>query len=74
LRQKDYLRLTAVHAMLGQALALTTDREGAIAAFGRAAELLPGDVEVAGLRAYWEQVIEEGLKELGQSQPPPEDR
>ena len=52
--------------MLGQARVLTGDREDALAAFRTAAELLPDDEHVGGLRAYWEYTIEQGLEELGQ--------
>ena len=61
---KDQPEMAGVQAMLGQARALTGDREGALTAFRKAAELLPGDDTVGGLRAYWKHVIEQGLKEL----------
>jgi dienelactone hydrolase len=68
---RDCPKDAGVQAMLGQARVLTGDREGAVAAFRRAAELLPGDETVGGLRAYWKYVIERGLKELGSPETPP---
>jgi hypothetical protein len=40
-------------------------------AFGEAAELLPGDETARGLRPYTKHVIEEDLKESGESETPP---
>jgi hypothetical protein len=71
---RDCPKLAGVQAMLGQARALTGDREGAVAAFRRAAELLPGDETVGGLRAYWKYVIEQGLKDLGGPETQPKRR
>src|SRR5262249_31827985 len=58
--EKDLPKDAGVQAMLGQARALTGDRVGAATAFRKAAELLPGDKTVGGLRPYWKHVIEEG--------------
>ena len=60
-----YPKMAAVQAMLGQACSLNGDRTGALIAYRKASELLPGDETVGGLRAYWKHVIEQGLKELG---------
>jgi dienelactone hydrolase len=62
---------------LGQALALTGDWAGALAAYRKAAELLPDDDEMAkneGLRMTYKYLIDKGLKELGQSEPLPKGR
>src|SRR5262245_4719155 len=68
---KKYPKVVGYQVWLGQALALTGDREGAVAAYRKAAELLPGDGAAEGwknLNKYW---IDKGLKELGQPEPPP---
>jgi hypothetical protein len=53
-----------VQAMLGQALAMTGDRTGAIAAYRKAKEMLPSDKTVGNSREIWKYIIERGLKEL----------
>jgi len=68
---KEHPKLVRIQAMLGEARALTGDREGALAAFRRAQELMMGD-PTAG--PDWKDVIEQGLKELGQSEIPKEGR
>src|SRR5262249_59959659 len=65
----------AVHQIwLGQALALTGDRAGALAAYRKAAELLPGDASAGGAREAYKYLIAKGLKELGATEPPPKGR
>jgi tetratricopeptide (TPR) repeat protein len=59
---------------LGQALVLTGDRAGALAAYRKAAELLPGDESVGNAREAYKYLIDKGLKELGPSDPPPKGR
>jgi Flp pilus assembly protein TadD len=59
---------------LGQALALAGDRAGALAAYRKAAELLPGDESVGNAREVYNYLIDKGLKELGPSDPPPKGR
>jgi dienelactone hydrolase len=68
---KDHPKLAQIQAMLGEARALTGDREGALAAFRKGQELMAGDTTV---EPYWKGVIEEGVKELGQSEPSKERR
>ena len=62
LAAKAYPEKAALQALLGQARALTGDGEGALAAFRKAAELLPSDESVGGLRNYWKRAIERGLE------------
>ncbi len=63
---KDHPKLAPIlQAMLGEARVLTGDREGALAAFRKGQELMAGDTTVA---PYWKEVIEQGLKEFGQSE------
>ena len=59
---------------LGQALILTGDRAGALAAYRKAAELLPGDESVGNARVAYKYLIDKGLKDLGPSDPPPKGR
>jgi tetratricopeptide (TPR) repeat protein len=59
---------------LGQALVLTGDRAGALAAYRKAAELLPGDESVGNSGEAYKYLINKGLKDLGPSQLPPKDR
>jgi hypothetical protein len=70
---KEYPKMTIIQIKLGQALALIGDRQAALAAY-RKAELLPGDETVGNAREAWEYLIGKGLKELGQSEPPPNGR
>ena len=67
----SYPKAAAIPAMLGEARLLTGDRPGALAAFRKAAELLPGDETVGGLRAYWKSMTEKGLEDLGRPETPP---
>lgn len=61
---------------LGQALALTGDRAGAITAYRKAAELFPHDESInnEGARQNYKYLIDKGLKELGTPEPQPKDR
>jgi hypothetical protein len=59
---------------LGQALALSGDRAGALAAYRKAAELLPSDESAGNNREGYKYLIDKGLKELGAPEPPPKDR
>jgi hypothetical protein len=74
---REYPTFTTLQVSLGQALALAGDREGALAAYRKAAELFPKDDEMAKnerLREGYKYLIDKGLKELGPSEPPPKDR
>jgi hypothetical protein len=74
---KEDPRSTILHIWLGQALALTGDRAGALAAYRKAAELHPGDQTMGnsgGAYKYMIYMIDKGLKELGAPEPPPQDR
>ncbi|OAI42665.1 hypothetical protein AYO41_00585 [Verrucomicrobia bacterium SCGC AG-212-E04] len=62
---KDHPKSAPVQAMLGEARAVTGDREGALAAFRKGQELLTEDTTV---EPYWKDVIKRGLKELDQSE------
>jgi tetratricopeptide (TPR) repeat protein len=68
--EKKDPKSAAIQALLGDARALTGDRKGALQALRKAAELLPDDKTVGGLREYWKYTIEKGLKDLGQSDTP----
>jgi hypothetical protein len=71
---KEYPKDVSYQVWLGQALGLTGDRAGALAAYRKAAELLSGDGSNKGwrnLNKYW---IDKGLKELEASEPPAKDR
>ena len=59
---------------LGQALGQTGDRDGARAAYRKAAELLSGDKSAELGRQHYKYLIKKGLKELGAPEPPPKDR
>ena len=59
---------------LGEARALTGDREGARAAFRKAAELLADLEKVEKPWPVWKYLIQQGLKELGQSEAPEKGR
>jgi predicted Zn-dependent protease len=66
-----------LQVMLGQALAITGGREDALAAYRKAAELLPADEEMTKnerLRETYKYLIDKGLKELGPSEIPPKGR
>ena len=65
LAEKTYPKNAGIQTMLGEALARTGDKAGAEQAYRKARVLLPEDHTVGGLRPYWENKIEHGLKELG---------
>jgi hypothetical protein len=58
---------------LAEARALTGDRAGAVAAYRTAARLLPDFEKARGPRPVYKYLIEQGLKELGESEPPKKD-
>lgn len=64
---KDRPNLASVHALRGQALLLSGDRKGALSAYQRGKEILDSEKDPSPV---WKYYIEEGLKELGQSNPP----
>jgi hypothetical protein len=69
--EKQRPKTTIVQIKLGQALTLIGDREAALAAYRKAEQLLPGDETVGNAREAWKYLIGKGLKELGQSESPP---
>jgi dienelactone hydrolase len=71
---RQYPKVAGYRVWLGQALALTGDRPGALAAYRKAAELLPADKTAGNWRENYKNQIEKGLKELGAAKPPPKDR
>ena len=71
---KEYPKMTIYQVWLGQALVLTGDRAGALAAYRKAAELLPSDEIAGNNREAYKYLINKGLKDLGSSEPPPKDR
>jgi hypothetical protein len=71
---KEYPKVAGYQVWLGQALGLTGDRAGALAAYRKAAELLPTDEKAGNWREYYKSLIDKGLKELGAPEPPPKDR
>jgi len=65
---KEYPKSTTLQVSLGQALVVTGDRAGALAAYRKAAELFPDDDEMVKnerLREAYKYLIDKGLKELG---------
>jgi hypothetical protein len=68
--EKDCSREVWFPVRLGQARVLTGDREGARAAFRKAAELLSDLEKTEEPWPVWKYLIQQGLKELGQSEPP----
>jgi dienelactone hydrolase len=74
---KEYPKSPIYQVWLGEALALTGDRLGALTAYRKAAELFPDDDEMAKnerLREGYRYQIDKGLKDLGTSEPPPKGR
>lgn len=71
---KEYPKVAGYQVWLGQALGLTGDRAGALAAYQKAAELLPTDEKAGNWREHYKYLIDKGLKELGAPEPPPKDR
>jgi hypothetical protein len=72
--EKDCSREVWFQVGLGQARVLTGDREGARAAYRKAAELLADLEKVEEPWPVWKYLIQQGLKELGQSEPPKKGR
>jgi hypothetical protein len=68
---KEYPKVTIIQIKLGQAFGLIGDRQAALAAYRKAGELLPDDETVGNAREAWKYLIGKGLKELGQSESPP---
>jgi dienelactone hydrolase len=60
----DHPNRVSVQALLGQALFLSGDRAGALAAFRKGKAILDSDKSATSI---WKYSIEEGLKELGQT-------
>jgi hypothetical protein len=73
---KEYPKFTTLQVLLGQALAITGDRTGALAAYRKAAELFPKDDEAKNerFRETYKYLIDKGLKDLGAPDPPPNKR
>jgi hypothetical protein len=71
---KESPKVAGYQVWLGQALGLTGDRAGALAAYRKAAESLPGDESVGNSRENYKYLIDKGLKELGPAEPPPKGR
>jgi tetratricopeptide (TPR) repeat protein len=71
---KEYPKVASYQVWLGQTLGLTGDRKGAMAAYRKAAELLPDDGTDDAWRRNNKYLIEKGLKELETSELPPRDR
>jgi hypothetical protein len=71
---KEQLTVAAHHLHLGEALTLTADRAGALAAYRKAAELLPGDESAGNNRRAYKYLIDKRLKDLGPADPPPNNR
>ena len=65
--EKDHPNMLQIHALRGEALALNGDRQGALAAFRRAQEIMTVDKKDA---SFWKYVVEAGLRDSGQSTPP----
>jgi dienelactone hydrolase len=73
---KEYPKHTLYQSWLGQALAVTGDRAGALAAYRKAAELFPHDETINNelARQTYKYMIDKGLKDLGAAEPPPKGR
>jgi hypothetical protein len=69
---KEYPKGAIYQIWLGQALAVTGDRAGALAAYRKAAELFPHDETIDNERARegYKYMIDKGLKDLGAAEPP----
>ena len=68
---KEYPKHTLYQIWLGQVLAVTGDRVGALAAYRKAAELFPHDETINNelVRQNYKYLIDKGLKDLGRSEP-----
>jgi hypothetical protein len=71
---KEQPKMTIYQIRLGEALALTGDRAGALAAYRKAAELLPDDKTVGTSGEAYKYMIDKGLKDVGPPEPPPKNR
>jgi dienelactone hydrolase len=71
---KEYPKTAIYQAWLGRGLVLSGDRPGALAAYRKAAQLLPGDETVGNAREVYKYLITKGLKELDTSESPPKNR
>jgi hypothetical protein len=74
---KEYPKSTVGQVLLGEGLAVVGERAGALAAYRKAAELLPADSEMAKnekLRQDYTYLINKALKELGSSEAPKGER
>src|SRR5262249_34665999 len=71
---KKYPSVASYQVWLGQALGLTGDQAGAVAAYRKAAELLPADRSSEDWRNLNKYLINKGMKELGASDPQPKKR
>jgi hypothetical protein len=71
---KKYPKVVSYRVWLGQALGLTGDRQGALAAYRNAADLLRTDETTGNGREHNKYLINKGLKELGAPETSPKDR
>jgi hypothetical protein len=69
---REYPKDTLYQIWLGQALAVTGDRAGALAAYRKAAELFPHDETINNelARQNYKYMVDKGLKDLGAAEPP----
>src|SRR5262245_10553836 len=72
--QKDNAKDMMFQIRLGEARALTGDRAGAVTAYRSAAKLLPDFEKAQGPQPVYKYLIDQGLKERGESEPPKKDR
>jgi hypothetical protein len=72
---KEYPKHTLYQIWLAQALVVTGDRPGAMAAYRKAAELFPHDETINNELASqnYKYMIDKGLKDLCGSEPKPKD-
>jgi hypothetical protein len=66
---KEFPKMAVIQMHLGEALAQTGDRAGALAAYRKAAELLPSDDSVGTSGEAYKYLINRGLKDLGAAEP-----
>jgi hypothetical protein len=72
--EKDNSKDMMFQLKLGEARALTGDRAGAVTAYRSAAKLLADLEKARGPQPVYKYLIEQGLKELGESEPPKKDK
>jgi hypothetical protein len=65
---KEFPKMAVIQMHLGEALAQTGDRAGALTAYRKAAELLPNDDSVGTSGEAYKYLINKGLKDLGASE------